>query len=540
MDLARRLELLGYGTLWIPESVASDPFVLAAFVAARTERIVLATGIANIYARDPMATKAAAKTLAAAAPGRFVLGLGVSSPKLVNDVRGHVYEKPVPAMRAYLDAMEKALYRGPEPDRDAPIVLAALGPLMLALARDRTAGAFPYLVTPEHTRGARAILGVDRWLCVEQMVVDQSDAVLAREIGRRAVSSYLTAPGYRSNLERLGFSVEEMDAKSDRLVDALVAWGGYEPIERAHRRALRGRRRSRLRSAVPRATAGRGSTSTCSSGWLRATRVGVRSKAPRPPVARAMSPLRINLWSGPRNVSTALMYSFAQRADTRVVDEPLYAHYLRVSGADHPGREEVLAALDQDGERVVREVILGPLRPCGALLQADGASPGRARSLVPRALRQRAPHPRPARHAALARRAICPSADAARHRARDARRALRRAARAWDRIRRCSTRASCCSIRARCCASSAAGSGSNSTRRCCLEGGAAAGGRRLGAALVRRRAPIDRVRAVSPERERPCPSEREPLLAECLPHYERLLSRDPAQSAAERAPRASF
>src|SRR5687767_10991136 len=111
VDHARRLELLGYGTLWIPESVASDPFVLAAFVAARTERIVLATGIANIYARDPMATKAAAKTLAAAAPGRFVLGLGVSSPKLVNDVRGHVYEKPVPAMRAYLDAMEKALYR---------------------------------------------------------------------------------------------------------------------------------------------------------------------------------------------------------------------------------------------------------------------------------------------------------------------------------------------------------------------------------------------------------------------------------------------
>jgi len=231
VDLARRLEHWGYGTLWLPESVAADPFVLAAFVLARTERIVLATGIANIYARDPMATKAAAKTLAAAASGRFVLGLGVSSPKLVSDVRGHVYEKPVPAMRSYLDAMEKALYRGPEPDRDAPIVLAALGPRMLALARDRTAGAFPYLVTPEHTRGARAILGADRWLCVEQMVVDQSDAVLAREIGRRAVSSYLTAPGYRANLERLGFSAEEMDEKSERLIDALVAWGGYERIE---------------------------------------------------------------------------------------------------------------------------------------------------------------------------------------------------------------------------------------------------------------------------------------------------------------------
>src|SRR6185436_3570587 len=164
--------------------------------------------------------------LALAAPGRFVLGLGVSSPRLVADVRGHVYEKPVPAMRAYLDAMEKALYRGPEPEYQAPTALAALGPRMLALARDRSAGAFPYLVTPEHTRSARAILGPDRWLCVEQMVVAERDAGRARDVGRRAVSSYLTAPGYRANLERLGFDAGEMDAKnpSDRLVDALVAW----------------------------------------------------------------------------------------------------------------------------------------------------------------------------------------------------------------------------------------------------------------------------------------------------------------------------
>ena len=117
-----------------------------------------------------------------------------------------------------------------------------------------------------------------------------------------------------------------------------------------------------------------------------------------------MSSRRINLWSGPRNVSTALMYSFAQRADTRVVDEPLYAHYLRVSGADHPGRDEVLAAQEQDGERVVRDVILGgPLRSRRSrLLQADGAPPGRARPRVPRALRERDPDARPARDAALA------------------------------------------------------------------------------------------------------------------------------------------
>jgi probable F420-dependent oxidoreductase len=230
VDLARRLEGFGYGTLWLPESVATDPFVLAAFVLAQTERITAATGIANIYARDAMATKAAAKTLALAAPGRFVLGLGVSSPRLVADVRGHVYAKPVPAMRAYLDAMEKALYRGPEPERDAPTVLAALGPRMLALARDRCAGAFPYLVTPEHTRGARAILGADRWLCVEQMAIAERDADRAREVGRRAVASYLTAPGYRDNLQRLGFTVDDMDNKTDRLVDALVVWGDDEAI----------------------------------------------------------------------------------------------------------------------------------------------------------------------------------------------------------------------------------------------------------------------------------------------------------------------
>jgi probable F420-dependent oxidoreductase len=224
-DLAARLESARYGILWIPESVASDPFVVCAFVAARTERLVLATGIANIYARDPMAMKAAWKTMAAAAPDRFVLGLGVSSPRLVSDARGHSYEKPVPAMRGYLDAMDQALYRGPEPERDAPIVLAALGPRMLALARDRASGAFPYLVTPEHTRSARSILGSDRWLCVEQMILAERDPARAREIGRRAVTSYLTAPGYRDNVQRLGFTLDDIERKSDRLVDALVAWG---------------------------------------------------------------------------------------------------------------------------------------------------------------------------------------------------------------------------------------------------------------------------------------------------------------------------
>lgn len=240
VGLAGRIEAWGYGTLWLPEAVGSEPFVQLGLLAGRTEKLVLATGIANIYARDAMTMQAARKTMAAAAPGRFVLGLGVSSPKLVSDVRGHEYKKPVPAMRSYLEAMEGALYRGPRPEIEAPVVLGALGPLMLRLAREKTAGAIPFLVPPEHTARARQILGSDSWLCTEQMLLLEDDPDRARDAARRRIASYLTAPGYRNNLERLGFPAPEVDAKSDRLVDALVAWGDAEALQervRAHLRA---------------------------------------------------------------------------------------------------------------------------------------------------------------------------------------------------------------------------------------------------------------------------------------------------------------
>ena len=229
-SLAERIEKWRYSALWLPEAISSDPFVLLGYLAARTESLVLATGIANIYARDAMTMKAAWKTTAVAAPGRFILGLGVSSPKLVSDLRGHEYEKPLPAMRSYLERMKGALYRGPEPQEEAPIVIGALGPLMLKLAKDETSGALPFLVPPEHTSKARDILGADSWLAVEQMALLETDPAKARERGRAAIASYLTAPGYRKNIESLGFSAEEMDAKSDRLVDALIAWGDEEAI----------------------------------------------------------------------------------------------------------------------------------------------------------------------------------------------------------------------------------------------------------------------------------------------------------------------
>lgn len=229
---ARRIESWGYSALWIPEAVGIDPFCTLAHLAARTESLVLATGIANIYARDPMTMKAIAKTMAALAPGRFVLGIGVSHAHLVDRIRGHEYRKPVPAMRDYLDAMEKALFLAREPEEEAPIVLAALRPLMLKLAATRARGAHTYLVNPEHTKRARERMGPEAWLCPEQKVLLETDGEKARAVGREAMKVYLRAPNYQNNLRELGF--EDADwagaAASDRLVDAIVAWGDADAL----------------------------------------------------------------------------------------------------------------------------------------------------------------------------------------------------------------------------------------------------------------------------------------------------------------------
>lgn len=227
----RRVEALGYAALWLPEAIGRDPFTLLGFLAARTERLVLATGIANIYARDPMTMRAIQQTLGEMAPGRFILGLGVSHSHLVSGVRGHEYRKPVPAMREYLGAMHGALYRAVEPAEEAPIVLAALRPAMLKLARDAARGAHPYLTTPEHTARARALLGPDRWLAPEQMVILETDAATARSVARATLQIYLGLPNYQNNLKWLGFSDEDFtDGGSDRLVDALIAWGDEAAI----------------------------------------------------------------------------------------------------------------------------------------------------------------------------------------------------------------------------------------------------------------------------------------------------------------------
>jgi len=230
-EFTTRAEDWGYSALWIPEAVGRDPFALIAFLAARTERIVLATGIANIYARDPMATKALWKTVAELAPGRFILGLGVSHQHLVQGQRGHDYSKPLTTMRNYLDAMSKALYMGREPAEDAPIVLGALRDKMLALSASAAQGAHPYLVTPEHTKRARSVIGADALLCPEQMVLADTNAENARKIARANLKVYIGLPNYQNNLRQFGFDDADFaDGGSDRLVDAIVCWGEPEEI----------------------------------------------------------------------------------------------------------------------------------------------------------------------------------------------------------------------------------------------------------------------------------------------------------------------
>lgn len=231
---AQRLETLGYTALWLPDAGGRDCFALAARLLDHTDRLVVATGVANIYARDPMAMKAAQQTLAEQSGGRFLLGIGISHRLLVEDVRGHVYGRPVATMRDYLARMEAAQYVAFEPAAKPPTVLAALGPKMLELARDAADGAHPYMVTPEHTRQARAILGPDKLLCTEQKVVFEPDRAKALEIAREtaAIAMGLTLPNYQNNLIRLGFEAKDFEGGvSDRVVDAVVAMGGREVLE---------------------------------------------------------------------------------------------------------------------------------------------------------------------------------------------------------------------------------------------------------------------------------------------------------------------
>jgi probable F420-dependent oxidoreductase len=228
---AQRLEAWGYGTLWINDGMGSDPMVLAARILAGTQRLQVALGVANIYSRDPTAMQGAQYGLNEQWGGRFLLGMGVSHPFIVEGMRGHAYAKPAPTMRAYLNAMAALTYRGPPPAEKPLTVIAALGPKMLELARDFADGAHPFATTPTHTEMARRILGPDKLLLVEQKVMLETDPQIARATGRAIATGLGGIPNYRNNLARLGFTDEDFaNGGSDRAADALLAWGDAPAI----------------------------------------------------------------------------------------------------------------------------------------------------------------------------------------------------------------------------------------------------------------------------------------------------------------------
>ena len=227
--LAREVEGHGYDVLWYPEALAYEAMALGGYMLGQTKTLTLATGIANIYARDASAAMQGHNTLNSLYDGRFILGLGVSHIPIVEAARGHNYGKPIGAMRSYLEAMAAAPVQIEAAERQ--VVLAALGPKMLALSAELTDGALPYNVTPEHTAQARQILGPGKALCVEQKICLTEDPGTARDVAAAQLKMYLGLPNYRNCWLSLGFTEDELsDRGSDRFLDAMVAWGSETTI----------------------------------------------------------------------------------------------------------------------------------------------------------------------------------------------------------------------------------------------------------------------------------------------------------------------
>lgn len=241
----REIERLGYPSIWYPEGLGTrESFVNASILLHATERIVVATGITNVWGRDAVTAATATRTLDDAFPGRFLLGLGVSHPRQV-DPRGHTYVKPVAKMRAYLAELDVDPQVSPDgeavPRPPVPRIVAALRPPMLRVAADLADGAHTFLGTVEHTRRAAAILGPDKVLAVEIKAVLHPDRAEARRRARAAAAWYLDTPNYRDHLTALGYTEQDLaGGGSDRLVDDLVAAGDVDTVVqhvRAHQAA---------------------------------------------------------------------------------------------------------------------------------------------------------------------------------------------------------------------------------------------------------------------------------------------------------------
>jgi probable F420-dependent oxidoreductase len=228
------VERLGYDTLWYPESRGYESFAVAGFMLSCTSKLKIGSSIASIYARDAFTSRRGMISLNQLYGDRFILGLGVSHPPMVEGIRGHTYEKPIPAMRRYL----KGICEGEAGSNNFPLAVAALGPLMLKLSGEMTKGALPYNTTPKHTAEAAKILGASKWCAIEQKVTLETDPAKARALGRKELSRYMTLDNYRNNWLRIGFSEAELsNGGSDAFIDAMVLWGSANKVKeglRAH------------------------------------------------------------------------------------------------------------------------------------------------------------------------------------------------------------------------------------------------------------------------------------------------------------------
>ncbi|MEW6299270.1 MAG: TIGR03620 family F420-dependent LLM class oxidoreductase [Thermodesulfobacteriota bacterium] len=229
-QFVRKVERCGYSVLWVPEVMGREIFSLSTYVLSRTERLIVGTGVAIAFAYEPIAVASAARTIGELFEDRFILGLGVSN-RGYNTRRGVAYDKPVRFMREYLARMKAAPYNAPLPHHAPPVVLAAMMPKMLRLAATAAQGTLTYFTTTEQVAGYRAALGPDPWLCAVQLVMLETDAAKARATARRYMQVYLGIEHYVHRLRTLGFTDEDFaHGGSDRLVDAIIAWGDAERL----------------------------------------------------------------------------------------------------------------------------------------------------------------------------------------------------------------------------------------------------------------------------------------------------------------------
>jgi probable F420-dependent oxidoreductase len=238
---AQRVEALGYRALWFTEAPGGrDALAHAGWLLARTERLLVGTGVASVWARSANAMASAACTNAEGSQGRFALGIGINNPASVA-MRGGTYSSPLPYMTAYLEQLKAFKYAAAGVAPPVPIVIGAQNPKMLELAGRAADGALTYFVTPEHTARARRLLGAGKRLIVEQAVLMERDAARARACARSYMAFYLSIPNYERFIAGMGFAAAEMaGGGSDRLVDAIVAWGDERAIRarlEEHRRA---------------------------------------------------------------------------------------------------------------------------------------------------------------------------------------------------------------------------------------------------------------------------------------------------------------